>query len=200
MIRLTTSLCQNCGRGQEQRKPRTEKVSFLAKYFMTGKSLKRDIPYGWCTRKLSKVVEPLDNQRFSYSSPPFPFPCRPVRCSTDRPVPFLGPVCALRRKRLCRARRSGEMASSVRSGFFPVFQGTKKAGRFRRPAVIRSEGTMSHQPGCGVSSSGSRSTSTLSIMLPSMSTTSKRQPCQLTWSPSRGMRPVMNMNMPLRMV
>ena len=31
---------------------------------------------------------PLDNQRFSYSSPPYPFPCRPVPSSTNRPVYF----------------------------------------------------------------------------------------------------------------
>ena len=37
---------------------------FLAKPFMKGKSLKRDFPCRWCTRKLSKVVDPLDNQRF----------------------------------------------------------------------------------------------------------------------------------------
>lgn len=48
------------------------------------------------------------------------------------------------------------------------------------------------------SAAGSRVASTLSMVRPSMSTISSRQPSQLTLSATRGMRPVSSIIMPLR--
>ena len=160
--------------------------AFLAKSFMKGNSLKRDFPCRWCTRKLSKVVTPgITRDVHTPLSPPFPF-------HTGRSV----------------APQSGRLLFVPGKGGSPGKLTVSACYRGRNPAAGNRKGRTwsglffqeyQFSASCGVSS-GRRSTSTLSIMLPSMSTTSKRQPCQMTWSPSQGMRPVMYMNMPLRMV
>ncbi len=70
-MRPGASVRQKRGRAQERYGENAFR-SFVAKPFMKGKSLKRDFPEESGTRELSKVVVPLDNQRLSYSSPPYP--------------------------------------------------------------------------------------------------------------------------------
>ena len=142
-----------------------------------------------------------------------PFPCRPVPSSTNRPVSF----CVSGRLSgvpLHAGRCTKKRPDDDSSGRGVVGAGFRKRGCFAPRSAKRTE--VCAAAGCffpaigsagtgysfssALASPGSFSARILSIMLPSMSTTSKRQPCQMTWSPSQGMRPVMYMNMPLRMV
>lgn len=125
---------------------------FIAKCFMAGKSLKRDFLHHWCTRKLSKVVDPLDNQRFHI-------------------LLLLHPL----------SLPSGPLLHGP-GGFFVVVGKSPGDGTSVPSPGLDGEAHKNVQfcSGSAAVSSGSLSTSILSIMLPSMSTTSKRHPCQIT--------------------
>ena len=148
---------------------------------------------------------PWITRDFAYSSPPYPFPCRPVPSSTNRPVYFCvsgrHSVFPLRAGRcpsvdswnICPAvmppqgdaQKRPDDDSSGRGG---VGAGFRKRGCFAPRSAKRTESAPSPAafPGgfagtgysfaSSLASPGSFSARILSIMLPSMSTTSKRQP------------------------